>query len=71
MKEAPSNVSFRDLQKVCEAFFGKPRHSSGSHFVYKTPWIGNPRVNIQSTQGKAKCYQVKQVLQAIEMIERH
>lgn len=29
------------------------------------PWGGDPRVNIQSDKGKAKLYQVKQVLDAI------
>ena len=33
--------------------------------VYKTPWIGDPRVNIQNDKGMAKAYQVKQVLKAI------
>jgi len=71
MQQAPENVSFRDLQRICEAFFGQSRNSGGSHFIYKTPWVGNPRINIQNTQGKAKTYQVRQVLQAIEMIQRH
>lgn len=35
----------------------------------KTPWPDDPRVNIQSAQGKAKPYQVRQVLQAIDKIE--
>jgi hypothetical protein len=30
---------------------------------------GDPRINIQNDNGKAKAYQVKQVLQAIEKIE--
>lgn len=38
--------------------------------VYKTPWIGDPRVNIQKGKsGQAKVYQVKQVLDAIDRIE--
>ncbi|MEI8355961.1 MAG: toxin HicA, partial [Deltaproteobacteria bacterium] len=41
----------------------------GSHRVYKTPWIGDPRVNIQNEKGRAKRYQVKQVLKAIERLE--
>jgi hypothetical protein len=40
-----------------------------SHRVYKTPWQGDPRINIQSHKGKAKAYQVKQVLLAIERLE--
>ena len=37
--------------------------------MYKTPWQGDPRVNIQNKKGKAKAYQVKQVLKAIERLE--
>ena len=40
-----------------------------SHRIYKTPWQGDPRVNIQSAKGKAKAYQVKQVLREIERLE--
>lgn len=58
-------VRFSDLEKVCEHCFGKSRQSGGSHKVYKMPWSGDPRVNIQNSAGKAKPYQVKQVLQAI------
>ena len=70
MRENPANVSFSDLQKVCEEMFGKPRQSSGSHVVFKTPWQGNPRINIQNDNGKAKPYQVKQVLLALDKLER-
>jgi hypothetical protein len=68
MRKAPTNVRFADLQKVCEAYFGKPRQSGSSHAVYKTPWQGDPRVNIQNDKGKAKAYQVRQVLLAIERL---
>jgi hypothetical protein len=68
MKREPSNVRFGDLQKVCETYFGKPRQQGGSHSIYKTPWQGDPRVNIQNDKGKAKVYQVRQVLQAIERL---
>ncbi|WP_255562040.1 hypothetical protein [Zooshikella harenae] len=38
--------------------------------MYKTPWPGDPRVNIQEGKGgKAKPYQVRQVLAAIEKLE--
>ena len=39
------------------------------HCVYKTPWQGDPRVNIQSRRGMARAYQVKQVLLAIGKLE--
>ena len=69
MRENPGSVRFVDLCKVCEHFFGQARQTSGSHRVYKTPWIGDPRVNIQNSRGNAKAYQVKQVLKAIERLE--
>ena len=69
MRGEPANVRFGDLRKVCESFFGEPRQSGGSHLVFKTPWPGDPRVNIQDAGGKAKPYQVRQVLRAIEKLE--
>ncbi|MDA0902288.1 MAG: toxin HicA [Proteobacteria bacterium] len=61
---------FSDLVKVCEHYFGKPRQNGTSHKIYKTPWSGDPRINIQSDgNGKAKSYQVKQVLLAIEKLQ--
>jgi hypothetical protein len=70
MWREPNNVRFADLHKICEAFFGKPRQSGSSHAVFKTPWLGDPRVNIQNDKGKAKAYQVKQVLLAIDKLQR-
>jgi hypothetical protein len=69
MKRNPKDVRFSDLCKVCEFYFGEPRQDGSSHRVYKTPWQGDPRVNIQDHKGKAKAYQVKQVLRAIERLE--
>ena len=68
MREEPANVRFSDLQRVCESYFGKPRQNGSSHAIYKMPWAGNPRVNIQNDNGKAKAYQVRQVLTAIDRI---
>ena len=69
LKKNPANVRFTDLGKVCDHYFGKARQSGSSHRIYKTPWQGDPRVNIQNSKGKAKAYQVKQVLKAIERLE--
>lgn len=69
MRANPSNIRYEDLAKVCEHNFGPPRTSGGSHAVFKTPWPGDPRVNIQNDHGKAKPYQVRQVLSAIEKKE--
>ncbi len=69
MKQNPRDVRFTDLCKVCNHYFGEPRQCGSSHRIYKTPWQGDPRINIQSHKGKAKAYQVKQVLLAIERLE--
>jgi hypothetical protein len=69
MKHNPKGIRFQDLSKVCEHYFGKPRQTGSSHRIYKTPWSGDPRVNIQNDKGMAKAYQVKQVLNAIERLE--
>jgi len=68
-RREPANVSFNDLRSVCRAHFGKPRQSGSSHAIFKTPWAGDPRVNIQNAKGKAKPYQVRQVLQAIDKLK--
>ncbi len=68
MKQTPGNVRFSDLCKVCDRYFGSARQRGTSHRVYRTPWQGNPRVNIQNDRGKAKVYQVRQVLKAIEKL---
>ena len=70
MRDQPAAVRFADLKKVCDAYFGKPRQTGSSHVIYKTPWPGDPRVNIQNAKGKAKPYQVRQVLWAIEQVEQ-
>jgi len=69
MKNNSKGIRFADACTVCDHYFGKARQSSGSHRVYKTPWIGDPRVNIQNDKGHAKAYQVKQILKAVEKKE--
>jgi len=65
MRKSPRNVRFSDACKVATHYFGEPRQN-GSHHVWKTPWPGDPRVNLQSTSGYAKAYQVRQLLAAID-----
>ena len=69
MRRNPKGIRFADLCKVCEHYFGTPRQKASSHRVYRTPWQGDPRVNIQNAKGKAKAYQVKQVLEAIRRLD--
>jgi hypothetical protein len=69
MRRAPAGVRFADLLKVCIEYFGNPRQRGTSHAVFRTPWPGDPRVNIQEAKGMAKAYQVRQVLLAIDRLE--
>ena len=69
MRRNPKGIRFSDLCRVCDYYFGEARHKGTSHRIYKTPWQGDPRVNIQNDNGMAKAYQVKQVLKAIERLE--
>jgi len=69
MRRNPLGVRYVDLHRVCEHYFGPARQTGSSHAIFRTPWPGDPRVNIQSDHGKAKAYQVRQVLAAIERKE--
>ena len=70
-RREPANIRFVDLLKICEEFFGAARQASGSHVIFKTPWPGDPRINIQDDKGRAKAYQVRQVLEAIDKIRSY
>ena len=69
MRQNANGIKFNDLVKVCTHYFGAPRQEGTSHKVYKMPWQGDPRVNIQEKKGYSKPYQVKQVLKAIDKLE--
>lgn len=69
MRANPTSARFADLAKVCQHYFGEPRQAGSSHRVYRTPWPGDPRVNIQDDHGKAKAYQVRQVLASIDKLQ--
>lgn len=69
MRRNPKGIRFRELCRVCDFYFGEPRQKATSHRIYKTPWQGDPRVNLQDDKGMAKAYQVRQVLKAIERLE--
>jgi hypothetical protein len=71
MRRNPSDVRFTDICRVCEHHFGEPRQK-GSHVIFRMPWQGDPRINLQDDKGKAKAYQVRQALKAIDRLgEEH
>ena len=69
LRANPRGIRFADLARICDRFFGESRQRGTSHRVYRTPWPGDPRVNIQNDRGMAKAYQVRQVIRAIEKLE--
>ncbi len=70
MRASPQNVRFADICKVCERYFGKPRQKGTSHRIYGLPWPDDPMINVQNDRGKAKAYQVRQVLRVIARLEK-
>ena len=68
LRRNPKGIRFSDLVRICDHFFGEPRQRGTSHRVYRTPWPGAPRVNIQNDRGMAKVYQVRQVICALEKL---
>ena len=71
LRKNPKGIRFADLARICDRFFGAPRRRGSSHSVYRTPWLGDPRVNIQEGRnGMAKDYQVRQVIKALEKLDQ-
>ncbi len=68
LRRNPKGIRFSELAGICDRFFGEPRRRGTSHRVYRTPWPGDPRVNIQNDRGMAKPYQVRQVIRALEKL---
>ena len=68
MRVNRNDVRFSECLKVCIYYFSKYR-INGSHYIFKTPWEGEPRINIQDRKGYVAPYQVKQVLEAVDMME--
>lgn len=69
MRCNPDGCRFDEVKRVCDRYFG-PSRIHGSHHVYRMPWQGDPRINIQNRHGCVAGYQVKQVLDAIDRLER-
>jgi predicted RNA binding protein YcfA (HicA-like mRNA interferase family) len=65
LKNNPKNVRFEDLYKAAELFGFKFRGGKGSHRVYTKEGV-KEILNFQNVRGKAKPYQVRQLLKVIE-----
>ena len=62
---SPANIRFGDMQQLVESFGFKLQRVSGSHHIYARPGLAE-QLNLQTVQGKAKPYQVRQFLKIIE-----
>jgi len=71
MRANPAGIRFDEACKVADHFFGAfgaPRNV-GSHRIYKMPWPGDPRINLQKDGARAKRYQVVQMLAAVDKFQ--
>ena len=59
------NIRFDELVALLEAFGFRLSRVSGSHHIFEHPKVREV-VNIQNVRGKAKPYQLKQVLALVE-----
>ena len=59
------NISFDEFRTLVEAFGFELDRTSGSHHIFKKQDV-RELVNIQSVDGKAKPYQIKQFLMLVE-----
>ncbi len=69
---SPHNFAFTDICELAECFGWQLRRQHGSHLIYENVKleVGQGRLqNFQNVKGKAKPYQVRQLLKAIEVIE--
>ena len=61
------NVAFSDMVNLVEGFGFHTVRMSGSHHIFAHPDISE-LVNLQSVEGEAKPYQIRQFLR---LVERH
>jgi predicted RNA binding protein YcfA (HicA-like mRNA interferase family) len=65
IKRNPKNIRFQKICNVAEAFGFKKRKGKGSHYIFTHPGVED-LLNFQNVKGKAKPYQVKQLIKIIE-----
>jgi len=69
---APGSLSFKEVCALAECHGFVSLRQTGSHAMYKHPSLHSAMggfMNFQSENGKAKAYQVRQLLRAIEYLE--
>ena len=62
---SPNNLHFNELVSLAEAFGFVLSRSEGSHRIFALPSTTH-RLNLQNCKGKAKPYQIRQLLKLVE-----
>jgi predicted RNA binding protein YcfA (HicA-like mRNA interferase family) len=65
LKRNPKNIKFRRICIIAEAFGFIMRRGKGSHHIFSRSGV-EELLNFQNVSGKAKPYQVKQLIKIIE-----
>jgi hypothetical protein len=65
LKEKPTNVRFEELCKIAELFGFELKGGKGSHRIFVKQGI-KELLNFQDVKGKAKPYQVRQLIKVVE-----
>ena len=69
LEASGKNTRYDRLETICASFFTARKSSGSSHKVFATGLPVHPRVNIQpGKDGKAKPYQVDQVIEALKLL---
>ena len=64
------NIRFNEAKAIAEAFGFRLDRISGAHHIFLHPDLSE-LVNLQNVKGKAKPYQIKQLLKIIEKYNLH
>ncbi len=62
---SPKNVRFSEMATLLEAFGFRLSRIKGSHHIFVHPQV-RELVNLQNVGGKAKPYQIRQLLRLVE-----
>lgn len=65
LENNPKNIRFEKICRIAEAFGFQFKGGKGSHRIYLRKYI-NEMLNFQNVSGKAKPYQVRQLIKIID-----
>ncbi len=71
-RNSTKNLSFSEACYLAECHGFEYKRTAGSHVIYEHPKLlveHNRNLNFQNVNGKAKPYQVRQLLKAIEFLQ--